>query len=313
MMACAAAARNASARVAAVSGPVVVVGAHAQGLVLQVDAVPREGESVMGWGFDEPLDGGKSSNQAVAAARLGAPTVLVTVLGSDERGRRALAFFRGQGIDTRFCFEVDGPTDVGFVVLPPSKIPAIATALERNRELDARAIGRAAEAIRGGAVVVCALEAPQEAAVAAFRIARTAGVRTVLNPAPAAELDPELLALTDVLVPNEHEAAALAGAEGEPSELAAELRRRLAVPAVVVTAGAAGAYVAAEGAPAHVQAEAVEPVDTTGAGDAFVGALAVRLRAGDELTSAAAFAVRAATISVTRPGTMLAFAAADEV
>jgi len=294
-------------------GSVVVVGAHVQGLFLQVDAVPREGESVMGWGFQEPFDGGKSSNQAVAAARLGAPTVLVSVVGSDERGRRALEFFREQGIDTRYCFQVDGPTDVGFVLLPPSKIPAIATALERNQELDAQTVERASEAIREGDVVVCALEAPQEAVIAAFRIARAARVRTVLNPAPAAALAPELLDLTDVLVPNEHEAAALAGREGPPGELAADLVERLQVPATVVTAGAAGAYVAAGRGVEHVAATAVEPVDTTGAGDAFVGALAVRLRAGDTLSKAAAFSVRAATISVTRPGTMTAFATSGEI
>jgi ribokinase len=293
-------------------GPVVVVGAHVQGLFLEVAAVPREGESVIGWSFEEPFDGGKSSNQAVAAARLGAPTVFVSVVGSDERGRRAVEFFREQGIDTRFCFKVDGPTDVGFVLLPPSRIPAIASALERNRELNARMVERAAEAIRNAAVVACALEALQETAVAAFRTARAAGARTVLNPAPAAELAPELLDLTDVLVPNEHEAAALAGREGQPRDLAADLAERLPVSAVVVTAGAAGAYVAAEGCVEHVDAPAVEPVDTTGAGDAFVGALAVRLREGDALANAAAFAVRAATISVTRSGTMTAFATTDD-
>lgn len=296
-----------------VPGPVVVVGAHVQGLFLHVDHVPREGESVMGWGFEEPADGGKSSNQAVAAARLGAPTVLVSVVGSDERGERALRFFREQGIDTRFCFQVDGPTDVGFVVLSQSKIPAIATACDRNQELTAATIERAAEAIRSGSLVVCALEAPQEAVLAGFRIAHAAGVRTLLNPAPAARLDPELLELTDLLVANEHEAAALAGEDGPPAVLARMLAERLPVEAVVVTAGAAGGYAAERWRIEHVTAPSVEPADTTGAGDAFVGALAVRLREGDSLRAAASFAVRAASLSVTRPGTMLAFPTAEEM
>jgi ribokinase len=293
--------------------PLVVVGAHAQGLFLQVESVPREGESVMGWGFKEPADGGKSSNQAVAAARLGAPTVFVSVVGSDERGERALRFFQQQGIDTRFCFQVEGPTDIGFVVLPPSRIPAIATACDRNQELDAAKIERAGQSIQSGSLVVCALEAPQEAALAAFRIARSGGVRTMLNPAPAAKLDPELLELTQILVPNEHEAAALAGASASPAELAEELVGRLPVNAVVVTAGAAGAYVAEGGVVEHVAAPAVESVDTTGAGDAFVAGLAVRLREGDSLLAASSFAARAASLSVTRPGTMLAFPTADEM
>jgi ribokinase len=296
------------------AGPIVVVGAHAQGLFMQVEAVPKEGESVLGWGYDEPLDGGKATNQAVAAARLGAPVRLVTVLGRDERGRRALAYFEDQGIDTRWVVSVEGPTDMGFVVLPPSKIPAIATAQDRSRELNEVSVGAAAEAIRGGSYVLSQLEAPPEAALSAFRIARAAGVATVLNPSPAMELDPELLALTDVLVPNEHEAAALAGGGGAPRELASELVGRLGVATVVVTAGEDGAsFVHGTEPGGHVPAPRVEAADTTGAGDAFVAALAVRLRAGAALAEAVAFAVRAASLSVTRPGTMPAFPTSEEV
>jgi ribokinase len=294
-------------------GPIVVVGAHAQGLFLRVEAVPREGETVLGFGFDEPFDGGKATNQAVAAARLGAPVVLVSVVGNDERGRRALGYLAEQGVDTSWVVEVDGPTDVGFVMLPPSAVPAIAVAMDRNRALDGPAVERAAPAIEGASVVVCQLEAPPEAALAAFRIGRRAGALRILNPAPFAELDPELLSLTDVLVPNEHEAAALAGRDGDPATLAAELGRTLPCAAVVVTAGEAGAYVVANRGLRHVPAPLCTPVDTTGAGDAFVGALAVRLRARDGLEEAAAYAVRAATLSVTRPGTMVAYPTAAEL
>ena len=295
-------------------GPIVVVGGHAQGLFLRVHAVPGEGESVLGFGFEEPFDGGKGSNQAVAAARLGAPVALVTVLGRDERGRRAIDFFADQAIDTSWIVEVEGATDVGFVMLPPSAIPAIATAMERNRELNAATVERAAPVLREASVVLSQLETPQEAALAAFRIARTAGALTVLNPSPATALDPELVKLTDLLVPNEHEAADLTGHEGHPGELASKLSGRLAQGAVIVTAGADGAYVSRRGAAsAHVEAPACEPVDTTGAGDAFVGALAVRLRAGEALDDAVSFAVRAASLSVTRPGTMLAFPTPDEL
>lgn len=294
-------------------GPIVVVGAHAQGLFLRVAAVPREGETVLGFGFDEPLDGGKATNQAVAAARLGAPVVLVSVVGNDERGRRALGYLAEQGVDTSWVVEVDGPTDVGFVMLPPSAVPAIAVAMDRNRALDGFAVERAAAAIEGASVVVCQLEAPPEAALAAFRIGRRAGALRILNPAPFAKLDPELLALTDVLVPNEHEAAALVGRDDDPAALAAELGSTLPCAAVVVTAGAAGAYVAGNGRLRHVRAPECAPVDTTGAGDAFVGALAVRLRDGSGLEAAAEYAVRAATLSVTRPGTMLAYPTAAEL
>jgi ribokinase len=114
-------------------------------------------------------------------------------------------------------------------------------------------------------------------------------------------------------VPNEHEAAELAGRDGRPGELAAVLGERLGAEAVVVTAGADGAYVAADGRVEHVPTSRADPVDTTGAGDAFLGALAARLRAGESLVEAAAYAVRAATIKVERSGTMPSFATASEV
>jgi ribokinase len=276
---------------------------------MHVSAVPKEGESMLGWGAEEPEDGGKATNQAIAAAYLGAPTVLVTVVGNDERGHNLQAWLKAAGVDTRWVTKVEGATDVGFVMLPPSKIPAITTAFDRARDLDERRIGAAAETIRSAAHVVCQLEAPPQVATTAFRIAQAAAVPTVLNPAPAQELGDELLSLTNVLVPNEHEAAALLGLEDEPGTLAAELASRHPQLDVVVTAGAAGAYVAVPGRVKHIPAPTVEEVvDTTGAGDAFIGALVVRLRKGDDLAEAARFAVRVASFSVGRPGTIPAFA-----
>ncbi|CAN5286561.1 ribokinase [soil metagenome] len=259
------------------------------------------------------MDGGKATNQAVAVARLGVPVRLVTVVGNDQRGRRAIGYFEEVGVDVSFSVVVDGATDVGFVLLPPNAIPAIATAMERSAQLDAPLVRRRASAIDGASSVVCQLEAPPEAALEAFRIARDRHVRTILNPSPVVPVPLELFELCDVLVPNEHEAAALVGREAPVAELAAEVQERLGVPAVVVTAGAAGAYVAAGGQVQHVPTRAAEAVDTTGAGDAFLAALAVRLRTEDDLADAAAYAVRAATIKVERPGTMPSFATSAEV
>lgn len=299
----------------AAPGPVVVVGAHCAGLFMHVAAVPKEGESVLGWGYDEPEDGGKATNQAIAAAYLGAPTTFVSVVGDDDRGRRALAMLEAAGVDTRWVTEVEGATDVGFVMLPANKIPAITTAFDRARDLDAERVAAAAEAIGSGSLVVCQLEAPPETAVSAFRIAREAGIPTVLNPAPAQELGEELLSLTDLLIPNEHEATALLSLDSDPSTLAAELASRHPHVDVVVTAGAAGAFVASRGREVeHVPAPFVDEVaDTTGAGDAFIGALACRLRDGDDLVTAAGFAVRVASFSVTLPGTVPAFACFPEL
>jgi ribokinase len=296
------------------SAPVVVVGAHVQGLFLDVLSVPREGETVLASSFEEPLDGGKSTNQAVAAARLGAPTALVTVVGTDERGTRAVEFFAGENIDVRGCFRLDGATDVGIVLLPPSRIPAIVSVLDRNLDLDGARVRSAGDIVGSASVVVCALEAPQEAAAVAFELAHKSGALTILNPAPAAELEPDLLAATDVLVPNEHEASVLAGREGSPSDLAGWLLRDLELRVVVVTAGMAGAFVAEQDADVvHLPAPTVDVVDTTGAGDAFIGAFAACLQRGEPVVAAAAFGVQAASISVTRSGTMDAFPSAVEL
>ena len=293
--------------------PIVVVGSHVPGLFVHVEAVPREGETVLAWGFDEPEDGGKATNQAVAAAKLGAPVRVITLLGSDERGRRWRRILAGYGVDLEFAFTADGPTDVGFVMLPPSRVPAIASSVDRSRGLDAGRIDAAAPAFIDASLVICQLEAPSECALAAFRHAREVGARTILNPAPAAPLDAELLELTDVLIPNEHEAAALAGVDAPPERLAALLSERLDGRHAIVTAGGAGVWIACDGVVAHESAPRVEAVDTTGAGDAFVGALAVRLRAGDDVPEAVRFGVRAASLSVMRQGTMPAFATADEL
>jgi ribokinase len=295
------------------AGPIVVVGSHVAGLVLEVDAVPREGESVLGRGFSEPEDGGKATNQAVAAAKLGAPVRLVTLLGDDERGDRWRRILAGYGMDTAFVMQQPGPTDVGFVLLPPSRIPAIASSIELSVALESALIERASDALKDASLVICQLEAPQGCALASFRLARAEGARTLLNPAPAQQLGSELLALTDVLIPNEHEAAVLAGRDGAPGQLAELLSEQRGGAAVIVTAGGDGCYVATGGPADHLPSPRVAVADTTGAGDAFIGALAVRLRDGDDLRDAAAYAVRAAALSVTRPGTMPAYATAEEL
>jgi ribokinase len=295
-------------------GPIVVAGAHIQGLVMRVDQVPLEGESVLGHGFAEPVDGGKATNQAVCAARLGAEVRFITVLGSDERGRRWRAFLEAEGIEMGWSFTSERPTDVGFVIIGPRGIPSIATALDANLELDSQHVEEAAAGFAGTSMVVCQLEASLECAMASFRMARNHHALTVLNPSPAAALPPDLVELTDILVPNEHEAAYLTGEEGAPDLLARRLRQDWPGSCIIVTAGEAGAYVCdRRGREYHSLAPVVPVVDTTGAGDAFLGALAVRLRSGDPLTTAVDAAVLAASRSVTQDGSIPSYGRSDEV
>lgn len=288
--------------------PIVVVGAHCQSLFMQVAAIPREGETVVASGFEETVDGGKATNQAVAAARYGAPVRFVSVVGNDERGRRILDYLDRQRVDRRWVEVVEGHTDVGFVMLSPRSIPAIATCQDLSVRLDAGFVRRAAQAVAGASVVVCQLEAPPACARAAFELARAGGAMTVFNPAPMVPLPKGLLELADVLVPNHHEAAAIVGRQASPAELADRLADMAPWAQVIVTAGEAGAFLSRAGGPAlHIAAPKVPAVDTTGAGDAFVGALAACLRDGMKLAEAATCAVSAAALSVVRPGTLEAF------
>jgi ribokinase len=274
---------------------------------MHVERVPREGESVRGWGALMPVDGGKVANAAVAAARLGASVRLITVVGTDARSDWWLAYFEREGVDTTGVIRAEATMDVGPVLLPPSGIPAIVSVSDLSARLDASVVASRAELITDASVVVCALESPADGVREAFRIAHARGAVTVLNASPAAPLAAELAAETDVLVVNEEEARFLAGAPS--AEVAAvELARVLGPRAVIVTAGALGAFLAERGASvARIPAPAVEVVDTTGAGDAFVGALAARIREGLRLAEAVPFAVRAASLSCTRPFTMPSF------
>jgi ribokinase len=303
----AAAVRDSGARV---SGDVVIVGAHVQGLFMHVESAIAEGESVRGWGYDEPLDGGKATNQAIAAARLGAPVALVSVLGDDDRGRRALAYLGREGVDTRWVRVVEGrPTDVGFVMLPPSGIPIIASSPDLTSWFDAESVAAAADVIRGASIVAAQLEASIDAVAAAFTVAREGRALTILNPSPCRDVDSALMAEVDLLVANHHEAAAMLGATAAPAELAARLAARWPESQAIVTAGELGAFYAGYDLNVvHAPAERVDAVDTTGAGDQFLGALVAALHDGARLPEATAFAVAAASHSVRFPGSIESYA-----
>lgn len=293
---------------------VVVVGAHVQSLLLRVARAPHEGETVLGWGYEEPFDGGKATNQAVALARLGVPVSLISVFGDDERGKRICRYLEAEEIDLGYAAVSSGATDVGFVILPDGGVPTIVTAADKSNELTAALVVAAEAAFRSASLVVAQLEAPAEAALAAFELAHARGAQTVLNPAPAAPLEERLLAETDILIPNEHEAALLLGRDAAVPDLADLLRRELGIGSVIVTAGAQGAFVADRDAGVcHLAPPEVDVVDTTGAGDAFVGALVSRLHARRPLLEAARFAVRYAALSVARSGTLPAYPNLGEV
>lgn len=257
----------------------------------------------MACGFDIS-PGGKGSNAAVAAARQGARVALVARIGDDDFGRMGLSLWRAEGIETRHVVQAPGErSGVAQILVYDDGDNSIAVAPGAGARLDASHVHAAADAIRQARVVVASCEVPQSATFAAFRIARTAGVATVLNPAPATPLSDALLALCDVLTPNETELHALAGGSARtPAQAALQLQRRGA-RAVIVTLGARGCELFQPDAPPVAwPGVAMTVADTIGAGDTFTGALAAALARGDSLQAAAPWANAAAALSVTRHG-----------
>jgi len=278
---------------------VYVVGSVNVDLVVTAASLPRPGETVAGGTF-ERHGGGKSANQAVAAARLGASVRMVGAVGDDDLGEEALALLAADGIDVSGVARLgDTPTGVALIVVDEAGENQIAVASGANAQLDAGTVERGLRAAAGG-VALLGLEVPDAAVLAGARAARAAGLALVLNPAPARELPPELLHLSPLLTPNRDEARALAG-EDDPEAAARALAARTGAP-VVVTVGAEGALVVDGDTLERVPAPRVEVVDTTGAGDAFNGALACELAGGAGLIEAARAAVAVAARSTERPG-----------
>jgi ribokinase len=265
---------------------VCVVGSSNLDLVATATVLPGPGETVMGRDYHEH-PGGKGLNQAVAAARAGASTCFVSALGDDTAADVLRGVMDADGIERSRVHTVEGvATGRALIGVADSGENSIIVVSGANRSVEA-------DDLPSAAVVLSQLEVPLPTIIAAFRAARAMGAVTVLNPAPAQALDAELLGLCDIVVPNEHEVELLGGVE---AVLAA------GAGTVVVTLGAEGAMVHDRDGRSAVAPFAVRPVDTTGAGDTFCGALCARLAAGDSRADAMRYASAAAALSTTTAG-----------
>jgi len=274
--------------VPAARGRVCVVGSANLDLIALTERLPSPGETVLGHGYLE-APGGKGLNQAIAAARAGAQVVLVVAVGADDAGRALRATAEAEGIDTAFVHNLDGvPTGRALIAVSDDGANAIVVVPGANGRVSAVAVMEAAEAIATCDVLLVQHEVPGEGNYAALRVARANGVTTILNPAPARSVPPDVLALVDILVPNEHEYAVLGDVPG--------------VATLVVTEGERGARVVDVSGERRVNPFAVTAVDTVAAGDAFCGVLAASLAAGLALDAALVRASAAGALATTVRG-----------
>lgn len=291
----------------------LVVGSANADLVIGVDRRPAAGETVLGSDLiTHP--GGKGANQAIAAARLGARTAVLARVGDDAHGSLLSGSLREAGVDTTGLLTGGAPTGVALITVDPSGDNSIVVSPGANAQLSPEDVRAAGGLLAAARVVSLQLEIPLRTVAAVVSAVGTTHTRVVLNPSPPSPLPADVLAASDPLVVNEHEARFLLGdAAGESPEDWASSLLALGPRSVVVTLGAAGALVAAPDGAVRVPSMRVRAVDTTGAGDAFTGALAWRLGVGDDLETAVRFAVRVGAAAVTKAGAQDSYPTLEEV
>jgi len=284
---------------------VTVVGSLNMDLVVRAPRIPRPGETIIGGEF-RTVPGGKGANQAVAAARLGAQVAMVGRVGGDAFGGLLLENLAAAGVDHTFVTrDPQAATGVALIEVDDAGQNSIVVVSGANMRLAPADVEAAAAAIGVADVLLLQLESPLETVTRAAQVAHARGVTVILNPAPARPVPDGLLGLVDVLIPNESETALLTGlpvGDQEEAQAAAAALRRMGVATVILTLGERGALLAYEGGAELFPAFDVTPVDTTAAGDAFVGGLAVALAEGRPLQEAVRWGNAAGALATTRLG-----------
>ena len=296
---------------------ICVVGACNLDLISYVPRLPTLGETLHGTRFHMGF-GGKGANQAVMAAKLGGEVVMVSKLGKDIFGENTLKNFQSWGVDTRHVHFTDQAfSGVAPIAVDPDGHNSIIIVTGANDLLAEKEIEAARKDIAAARILVCQLEVPLDITLAALRIARQEDVRTIFNPAPAREnLPDEIFKLSDILCPNESETELLTGLPVgtlEESEAAARVLLKRGMEAVILTLGDRGSLLVSERETVHVPVNQVKALDTTGAGDAFVGSLAYFLAGGKELPEAIKRANHLAAISVQSSGTQTSFPVREDL
>lgn len=293
---------------------IAVLGSLNMDLVTEVERLPQPGETVAGCYFAR-YPGGKGLNQAVAAARLGAEVMLFGRVGNDAFGTELLAVAKENGVDVSFVEQVEAQTGTAAILVDPQGENMIAYAPGANALVDEAYLGRILPMMASADVLLSQLETPLSIVAVALSRLPTERPLVVLNPSPAQDLRSLPLRRVGVLVPNTQEFRIIGGWSGNPKELERVGRSFLAqgVQALVVTAGATGAYLLENEGLTHFPAFPVEVVDATGAGDAFCAGLAVKLGGGRGLYEAIGFANVAAALATTKKGAVPSLPTLGEV
>ncbi|KQT52774.1 MULTISPECIES: ribokinase [unclassified Aureimonas] len=297
------------------SARIAVVGSNMMDLVTYVGRMPEAGETL-----DAPAfamgHGGKGANQAVAAARLGSDVVMVSKVGDDAFADAQLKNFAANGIDTAHVGRAEGASGVATILVEESGENRILIVRGANDRLSPADVDAAGEALRSAKLILLQMEVPLETVYRTVAFAAEHGIETLVNPAPAvAGLDPARIASATFVVPNETELALLTGLPtGTEAEVEAAARSLIArgIKVVIVTLGSRGALLVEAAGVHHVKPIRVEPVDTTGAGDAFIGSFAHFYAGGMALREALDRAAAYAGHSITRRGTQSSYATAEE-
>lgn len=284
---------------------VTVVGSFAVGLTMRAPKLPIFGETMLGTDFDMG-PGGKGSNQAVATARLGANSALISAIGTDKLAGIATDLYAAEGVDSSLLtVSQTRATGVGFIILNDKGENFIILDMGANETMTAATVDAGEARIKASDVVMTVLEIPTVAAARAMELGRKHGAKTILNPAPARALPDSIFTHVDYLTPNESELRILLGLPADDPrssrELAGELRRR-GVKNVVVTLGRTGALVLTDELDIMVPAIEVDVIDTTGAGDAFNSGFAVALAEGKGIVDAVRFGVVCGGLACTALG-----------
>jgi ribokinase len=297
---------------------IVVVGSLNMDLVVRLPIIPKPGETLLGGVFNT-YPGGKGANQAVAASRLGGHVSMIGCVGDDSFGRELVANLSTEGVDTSHVFvQPNVSSGVALIQVDDQAQNSIAVASGANYRLSCEYVEKAMQAIEKIDVVVMQLETPLETIYTAARVAHQRGAKVILNPAPAQVLENDLLQLVDYLVPNEYEIATMTGFQIQnitDTDQAAQQLLSKGVKNLIVTLGNKGSVIFEGNTNNSVDIPAwkVQAVDTTAAGDCFIGAFAVGLSKEKSVKDAAAFASAAAAISVTRLGAQPSLPKIDEV